>query len=130
MRNSVTLKCGELNEQVWAEPMILLATRYGITGTGLAKICRKLSIPVPPRGYWQRPLWSPRERPVGVVGEERPGGEGPPAPRPADRLGEWPEEGARLLQTAAARRCMICPRGENIWGVRRFNTGEAEDGRG
>lgn len=68
MRESVTLKCGELNKQVWAEPMIPLATQYGITGTGLAKIRRKLSIPVPPRGYWQRPLWFPRESPVGVVG--------------------------------------------------------------
>jgi len=68
MRESVTLKRDELYEQVWAEPTILLATRYGITGTGLAKICRKSSIPVPPRGYWQRPLWSPRESAVGLVG--------------------------------------------------------------
>ena len=67
---------------------------------------------------------------MGVVREERPAGEGPPALRPADGLDELPEGAGRLLQTAAATRCMICPRGERAWGVQRFNAGEAEDGRG
>jgi hypothetical protein len=31
-----------------------LATEYRITGTGLAKVCRKANIPVPPRGYWNK----------------------------------------------------------------------------
>lgn len=44
----------ELYEQVWAEPMIRLAQRYGLSGVGLAKICRKMAVPAPPRGYWQR----------------------------------------------------------------------------
>ncbi|HLA80521.1 MAG TPA: hypothetical protein VJP78_02665 [Thermoleophilia bacterium] len=54
MSDSVTLKREELYQQVWAEPIIRLAGRYGITGTGLAKICRKMGVPVPPPGYWQR----------------------------------------------------------------------------
>jgi len=43
-----------LYEQVWAAPMMKLATQYRITGTGLAKVCRKANIPVPPRGYWAK----------------------------------------------------------------------------
>lgn len=44
----------DLYEQVWAEPIIKVAQKYGITGTALSKICRKVGIPVPPVGYWQR----------------------------------------------------------------------------
>ena len=54
MSDSVTLKREELYAQVLAEPIIRLAGRYGITGTGLAKICRKMGVPVPPPGFWQR----------------------------------------------------------------------------
>ena len=43
-----------LYEQVWTTPMIKLAAEYRITGTGLAKVCRKENIPVPPRGYWNK----------------------------------------------------------------------------
>src|SRR5262245_59523894 len=43
-----------LYQQVWAEPVYKLARSYGITGTGLAKICRKLMVPLPPRGYWEK----------------------------------------------------------------------------
>jgi hypothetical protein len=54
MNASVTLTREELYNQVWAEPLIRLAARYGLTGNGLKKICRKADIPVPPRGYWRR----------------------------------------------------------------------------
>jgi hypothetical protein len=83
-----------------------------------------------PRRHRRR-LGPTPEPQVGVVREERPGGEDPPVLRPADRLGESAEGAGRLLQTAAARRCMICPRGQRAWGVQaRRDTGEAEDGRG
>lgn len=51
---SVQLRREDLYEQVWAEPMLRLAQRYGISGVALAKICRKMDVPVPPRGYWAR----------------------------------------------------------------------------
>lgn len=44
----------ELFQQVWKTPMIRLADAYGITGNGLAKICDRLSVPYPPRGYWAK----------------------------------------------------------------------------
>jgi hypothetical protein len=34
--------------------MSRLATEFGISGNGLAKICDRLDIPYPPRGYWAR----------------------------------------------------------------------------
>jgi hypothetical protein len=51
---AVTLTREELYEQVWSEPMWTLAQRFGLSDVGLAKTCRRLKIPVPPRGYWQQ----------------------------------------------------------------------------
>jgi len=44
----------DLYDAVWAEPVSRLALKCGITDVGLAKICRRSNIPLPPRGYWQR----------------------------------------------------------------------------
>jgi len=44
----------QLYEHVWSQPMTLLARQYGISDVALAKICRKLAIPYPGRGYWRR----------------------------------------------------------------------------
>ena len=43
-----------LYEEVWATPMAKLAQKYGISDVGLAKVCRKLAIPLPGRGYWAK----------------------------------------------------------------------------
>jgi hypothetical protein len=42
----------ELFRQVWETPMVHLAAQYGISGNGLAKICDRLKVPYPSRGYW------------------------------------------------------------------------------
>lgn len=42
----------QLYAEVWAEPATKVAARYGISSTALAKICRKLGVPTPDRGYW------------------------------------------------------------------------------
>jgi len=44
----------ELYDLVWTTPMNRLAATFGISGNGLAKICDRLSIPYPPRGYWAK----------------------------------------------------------------------------
>jgi hypothetical protein len=44
----VTLTREELYNQVWATPMIRLGQQYGLSGNGLKKICKRLSVPVPP----------------------------------------------------------------------------------
>jgi hypothetical protein len=43
-----------LYEEVWSEPVQNVAKSYGVSGVFLGKVCRKLRVPVPPRGYWAR----------------------------------------------------------------------------
>ena len=44
----------ELYEKVWAEPLYKLAKNYHMSDVGLAKLCRRLKIPLPGNSYWQR----------------------------------------------------------------------------
>ena len=44
----------ELFDLIWSEPLGNVASRYGLTGNGLAKICDRLDIPRPPRSHWTR----------------------------------------------------------------------------
>ena len=41
-------------EEVWSEPVIVVAKRYSLSDVGLAKICKKLNIPRPGLGYWAK----------------------------------------------------------------------------
>ena len=50
----ITITRNELYEQVWLTPMIRLARSYGLSDNGLKKICKKLNIPLPGVGHWQR----------------------------------------------------------------------------
>lgn len=43
-----------LFEEIWAEPAEKVAARYGVSGVAIAKVCRCLRIPKPPRGYWAK----------------------------------------------------------------------------
>ena len=60
----------KLYEEVWKEPVIVVAKRYGVSEVALAKACRKLAVPLPPRGYWARQgdidefEFSPKETPM------------------------------------------------------------------
>jgi len=40
----------ELYALVWKTPMSRLSADFGLSGNGLAKICARLDVPVPPRG--------------------------------------------------------------------------------
>jgi hypothetical protein len=44
----------ELYQRVWAEPLTVLARQMGVSANGIAKICNRLLIPCPPRGYWSK----------------------------------------------------------------------------
>ena len=50
----VVLTREELYQQVWSEPIVRVASRVGLSGRGLGKICARHCIPVPPRGWWAR----------------------------------------------------------------------------
>jgi hypothetical protein len=55
-RQTIRYERAQLYEEVWTEPVRSVAKRYGISGVALAKICRKLAVPVPGRGYWAEKL--------------------------------------------------------------------------
>jgi len=50
----IRLTRADLYEKVWATPMRILAEEFGMSDVGLAKVCRKHNVPVPPVGYWRR----------------------------------------------------------------------------
>lgn len=52
--DTIRLTRDALYDQVWSEPMSTLAPKYGLSDVGLAKICRKIRVPVPGRGYWRK----------------------------------------------------------------------------
>ena len=53
-RNYITLPRSALYELVWTKPVTELAKEFGISDVALAKRCRSIKIPLPPRGYWAR----------------------------------------------------------------------------
>ena len=53
-KQPIVLSRDDLYSQIWTTPMSRLAAQYGITGNGLAKICARLNVPCPPRGYWAK----------------------------------------------------------------------------
>jgi hypothetical protein len=44
----------DLYEKVWSKALRLLAPEFGLSDKGLAKLCARLEIPVPGRGYWRK----------------------------------------------------------------------------
>jgi len=44
----------ELYNAVWSEPMVHVAAQLGLSDVGLAKLCARLRVPVPGRGYWAK----------------------------------------------------------------------------
>ncbi len=43
-----------LYSEVWDQPMKILCLKYGISDVALAKVCKKLLVPLPGRGYWNK----------------------------------------------------------------------------
>ena len=44
----------QLHEAMWSKPCMKLAAELGLSNVALAKTCRRMGIPRPPRGYWAR----------------------------------------------------------------------------
>lgn len=53
MANKVLTREG-LYEQVWEKPTSQLAKDFNISDSAIAKWCRKMEVPKPPRGYWAK----------------------------------------------------------------------------
>lgn len=67
----------QLYAECWAEPMTKVAARHGVSSSFLARVCDRMNVPRPPRGYWAKL----------AVGQILPKPELPSA-RPEDEI-EW-----------------------------------------
>ncbi|MFC1719915.1 hypothetical protein ACFL00_02090 [Pseudomonadota bacterium] len=54
MSGIIVFKREELYELVWSEPITKIGKKFGISDVAIAKKCRQLDVPRPPRGYWAR----------------------------------------------------------------------------
>lgn len=54
MSEAINLTREQLYEAVWTTPIDRLAPRFGVSGVALAKTCRRMGVPTPPRGYWAK----------------------------------------------------------------------------
>jgi len=70
----MTVSREKLYEQVWAGPMTALAKQYEVSSNYLARICERLGVPVPPRGYWEK-VKVGRGPPKPPLPQPAPGGE-------------------------------------------------------
>lgn len=91
-RPHTALSREELFARVWQRPLGEVAPGLGLSRTGLAKLCARLEVPCPPRGYWA-------QRRKGVASTP------PPLPEcgtdAARRRFERPDRQAQLLDVAA-----------------------------
>jgi len=62
----------ELYGMVWSEPVLAAAKRLGVSSSYLARVCRALGVPSPPRGYWTKNALG-RAPPVPALPAPRPG---------------------------------------------------------
>ena len=61
----ITFQRDQLYDEIWSVPILQLAKQYGLSDVGLAKICTKMKIPRPPRGYWAKRSYSqPTTKPI------------------------------------------------------------------
>jgi hypothetical protein len=54
MTSPIVLRREELYERVWKEPLVRVAKEFGLSDRGLAKVCVRMEIPLPGRGYWRQ----------------------------------------------------------------------------
>jgi hypothetical protein len=56
----------QLFEQIWSKPMREVAASYGVSGSFLTRVCRRMNVPCPPTGHWARVAagQTPAKRPL------------------------------------------------------------------
>jgi|GEM_PF-5081480 len=62
----IRLSREQLYEEIWKTPARLLSVRFGISDVGLAKVCKRMGIPRPTRGYWRKKETGHRVRRVAL----------------------------------------------------------------
>ncbi|WP_157642636.1 hypothetical protein [Burkholderia ubonensis] len=54
MTNLIQFERTALYDEVWTDPVTVVAKRYGLSDHALRTICRQLAVPTPSSGYWSR----------------------------------------------------------------------------
>ena len=54
MSAPIKLTRKELYDFVWSEPVTKIGARFGVSDVAISKICKKLNVARPPRGYGAR----------------------------------------------------------------------------
>ena len=62
----------EMYDLVWSTPMLTLSKKYQISDTGLRKICKRMGIPLPKAGHWQKIRYGKRVKKLALP-ENNPG---------------------------------------------------------
>lgn len=85
-----------LYDEVWRQPMLRVAERYGVSSSFMARVCTSMNVPRPPRGHWAK-LEHGKPSPQVPLPDARPGdhliwrrGDAPgparyPLPKPPER---------------------------------------------
>jgi len=66
-----TIKREELYEEAWSVPLSQLCEKYGLSDNGLRKVCKRLNVPVPARGYWAKVEAGHRVKPTALPKEAK-----------------------------------------------------------
>jgi hypothetical protein len=51
---AISVSRDQMYDLIREVPMVRLAAQFSLSGTGLAKICRRFEVPYPPCGYWAK----------------------------------------------------------------------------
>ena len=51
---TIQIKREDLYHAVWERPIYEVAKELGVSDIGLGKVCRRINVPTPPRGYWAK----------------------------------------------------------------------------
>lgn len=78
-----------LHDLVWSEPMIKVAAKCGVSGSYLTRVCGRMNVPRPERGYWAKLAVGKAQTPVPL-----------PEAQPGDEL-VWSRDGTHIYVTPA-----------------------------
>ena len=62
--DTITSTRKELYDLVWKEPLSRLAKKFKISDNGLRKICKRMNIPLPPNGHYQKVQYGYKVTPI------------------------------------------------------------------
>lgn len=52
--SAITITREQLYERIWSEPATKVALAFGLSSVAVKKMCRRMNVPTPSRGYWAR----------------------------------------------------------------------------